>query len=314
MGSKLMITIPTDDGGFVGHECPVCERYFKVKLGTGIQGPAPCYCAYCGHQGEASQFVTKNQIEFAKSAALQYAHEEIFKMLKRHEGPIGRQDGFIKMSIKVTGGSTPALFQYREQDLESELTCTACTLRYTIYGVFAFCPDCGQHNSEQILNKNLDTIEQMLALGDQQEEQLRQHIFEDALENAVSTFDGFGREYTRVLNLTASSGSAPQSFQNIANARERLIREHQLDMAAGILPGEWDSVVRGFQKRHLLAHSMGIVDDRYLAAAHDPQAVKGRKISIGKQEVQQLIESLRKTARVMVETQIAPTTAEPSSS
>ena len=43
-----------------------------------------------------------------------------------------------------------------EKQLETEVVCVNCTLRYSVYGVFAFCPDCGQHNSLQILDKNLD--------------------------------------------------------------------------------------------------------------------------------------------------------------
>ena len=276
-----------------------------MKLGTGIPGPAPCFCPYCGHKGEADRFFTKDQIEFTKSAVRRYAHGEILRMLKRHEGPVGRQDGFIRMSIEVTGSPAPKLFSYREQDLESELTCSACTLCYTIYGVFAFCPDCGQHNSEQILNKNLDTIERMLALGDQQEEQLRRQIIEDALENAVSTFDGFGREYTRLLNLVNSTNKAPFSFQNIEAAKDRLFRDHHIDMSAGIPADEWSAVVRGFQKRHLLAPSLGVVDERYLAATCDSQAMKGRKISVTKEEVRLLIASLRRTGGAMIQAQTA---------
>jgi hypothetical protein len=291
--------MPIDDSGFLGRECPTCQRYFKLMPGTGIQGSELCHCPYCGHEGGADQFFTKDQIEFAKSVALQYAHGEIWKMLKRHEGPLGRQDGFIKLSIKVTGDSPPPLFEYRERDLETELTCTGCTLRYTIYGVFAFCPDCGQHNSPQILNKNLETIERMLNLADQHERQLRLYIIEDALENAVSAFDGFGREFVRILSRTASGTSTTYSFQNIVAARDRLIREHGIDMAAGLLSVEWESVIRGFQKRHLLAHCMSIVDDRYLAATHDPGAQKGTKVSIDKEEVQQVMGALRKIAASM---------------
>lgn len=72
---------------------------------------SPLLCAYCGQKGEANQFFTKDRIDFAKSAARQYAHGEILKVLKGHEGPIGRQDSFIKLSIKVTGAPAPPLFQ-----------------------------------------------------------------------------------------------------------------------------------------------------------------------------------------------------------
>ena len=55
---------------------------------------------------------------------------------------------------------------YRESQLETEVVCEKCSLRYAIYGVFAYCPDCGEHNSRQILNKNLDLAGKQLGLAE----------------------------------------------------------------------------------------------------------------------------------------------------
>ena len=301
MSTTITISIPTDEQGYLGRECPECHRYFKVMLGTGLTDPTPCFCAYCGHQAAADEFLTQDQLEFAKSAALRYAHGELFKMLKRYEGPIGRQDRFIKMSLKVTPGSSPAAFRYRERDLESQLTCAGCTLQYTIFGVFAYCPDCGQHNSEQILNNNLNVVEKMLAVSELQEPELKQHIIEDALENSVSAFDGFGREFMRILRSRRGLSDGSDSFQNIARARERLVNEYAVDVAMTLSAEEWGSCTRSFQKRHVLAHSMGVVDAAYVSATDDSSAVVGHKIKIGKSEVAQLVATLRKLARSMVE-------------
>jgi hypothetical protein len=46
--------------------------------------------------------------------------------------------------------------QLFDSERETALTCERCTLQYTIYGVFAFCPDCAAHNSLQILKKNFE--------------------------------------------------------------------------------------------------------------------------------------------------------------
>lgn len=37
---------------------------------------------------------------------------------------------------------------------------------------------------------------------------------------------------------------------------------------------------RAFQKRHLLAHKMGVIDEDYVQKASDPGAVVGRKIRV----------------------------------
>jgi len=48
LGTQFNIPISPDDDGYLGRECPVqeCLGYFKITLGTGIQGPAPCHCPY----------------------------------------------------------------------------------------------------------------------------------------------------------------------------------------------------------------------------------------------------------------------------
>jgi hypothetical protein len=66
------------------------------------------------------------------------------------------------------------------------------------------------------------------------------------------------------------------------------------DLAAGANAGEWDFACRCFQKRHLLAHKMGIVDESYVRATGDPDVVVGRKVPITGQEVTTLIGSLKR--------------------
>jgi hypothetical protein len=53
---------------------------------------------------------------------------------------------------------------YREMQLETEVVCDRCTLKSAIYGVFGWCPDCGVHNSRQILTANLEFARKELTL------------------------------------------------------------------------------------------------------------------------------------------------------
>jgi len=48
---------------------------------------------------------------------------------------------------------------------------------------------------------------------------------------------------------------------------------------------EWERACRVFQKRHLLAHKMGVIDEEYVQKANDAGAVVGRKIHVDKDEV-----------------------------
>jgi hypothetical protein len=200
----------------------------------------------------------------------------------------------IGISMRVTGQPT-AIRRYRESKLETEVVCDQCTLRYTIFGVFGFCPDCAVHNSLQILNKNLELVQKLLAIAETQEAQVAQHLIENALEDCVSAFDGFGRETCRVFAEKAdiSKKAAEIRFQNIAAARARVKEQFSVDFAASMVHEDWKHIMRAFQKRHLLAHKMGVVDEDYLLATTDSPSLLGRKVSISAEEVRELVVRLQ---------------------
>ena len=74
-----------------------------------------------------------------------------------------------KNPMKLEPGLQPPIRYYRESQLETEVVCANCTLRYSVYGVFAFCPDCGQHNSLQILGKSLEMVGKILEMTKKEE-------------------------------------------------------------------------------------------------------------------------------------------------
>ena len=155
------VAIPKDGDGFIGRECPesTCERYFKIKPGTGLTGAGlPCHCPYCGYTGPTDRFWTKERIDYAKSVALRRVSEALVRDLKRLEfdhRPRPRSFG-IGLSLKVAPGGAARIRYYQEKELQTLVTCADCTLEYAVYGVFAYCPDCGVHNAVQVFRKNLD--------------------------------------------------------------------------------------------------------------------------------------------------------------
>lgn len=298
LGSQFSISLPADEEGFIGRECPVteCEGYFKIQLGTGLQGEnITCHCPYCGYEAGSDKFFTKAQVEYAQSVVMHEVTGALLKDLKtlefnhRPRGACG-----IGISMKVTGQPT-AIRSYRESKLETEVVCDRCTLRYTIYGVFGFCPDCAAHNSLQILNKNLELVQKHLVVAETQEAQIAQHFIGNALEDCISAFDGFGRETCRVFAAKAANPekAAKIRFQNIAAARVHIKEQFGVDFAATSAPEDWTCILRAFQKRHLLAHKMGVVDEEYLSVTKDSLAELGRKIEISSNEVNHLVSRLK---------------------
>jgi hypothetical protein len=281
LGNQISIPISPDEEGYVGRECPVetCLGYFKITPGTGLKGPAPCHCPYCGHSGDQRTFFTPEQIEYAKSVAirrfLDAVHQD-FKALEFDHKPQGIFG--IWISMKVTHSAPHPIRYYREKQLETKVVCDKCTLKFAIYGVFGWCPDCGTHNSLQILSKNLELAKKELALAVTVDADLAEHLVGDALENVVSAFDGFAREI-------CSQKSADIRFQNLIGASRRVQEAFGFDFADELNADSWRDICRIFQKRHLLAHKMGVIDAEYVQKANDPGAVVGRRIRVAQDEV-----------------------------
>lgn len=297
--NEFKISLPTDEKGMVGRECPNpdCLGYFKIELGTGLIGEnLPCHCPYCGYTGEPGEFHTPAQIEYAKSIVINQFTDALKKDIQTWDRELRHKSrgSFLKLSVKYKGHSHP-IHYYTEEELETEIVCEQCTLHYSIYGVFGFCPDCRTHNTLQILEKNFELIEKQVALADKTDEQeLSLYLLSDALENVVSAFDSFGRELCRLQN-------PPQkiSFQNIVGARDVLLKLYAFDLSIIISSVAWETIKKGFQKRHLFAHNMGVVDKAYLSKTSDQNAVEGRKVSLNKDEISEIMNGLQQIAPSM---------------
>jgi hypothetical protein len=281
LGNQFSIPITADEDGYLGRECPQdeCLGYFKITPGTGIQGPSPCHCPYCGHSGDSKTFFTQEQIDYARSVVIRQVSDAIHKDLKTLEFDHKPRGSFgIGISMKVTQSQRRPIQYYREKELETHVVCNQCSLRYAIYGVFGWCPDCGAHNSLQILAKNLELSRKELALAESAEKELADHLVGDALKNVVSAFDGFGRETTSTKGLEVH-------FQNLPGGRRNVLEKFGFDFGDAITSEQWNFVCRVFQKRHLLAHKMGVIDDEYVQKANDAGAIAGRKAQVSRDEV-----------------------------
>jgi len=302
LGNQFEISLPLDTEGYLGRECPQgdCERYFKIKPGTGLKGDSlPVHCPYCGHTGPMNDFHTRNQIEYAKSVVERQVHQAVVRDLEDMARDFNRRTRGELFSLNMDIKASPSrLRHYLESELETYVECGDCTLQYAVYGVFGFCPDCGTHNSLQILRKNLELVEKMLALATNAEKDVAARLVENALEDCVSAFDGFARELCHIHAKRARNPAKAErmSFQNLDGAKAAVKEAFGVDLSAALTAGEWNGAVRGFQKRHLVAHKMSVIDDDYLVKTGDPNAVVGRRIAIGEEDVRGTAKAVQQIA------------------
>ena len=290
--ARIEVHIPPDCDGLTGRECPdqSCGKYFKARLSEAATNTYSI-CPYCGTKAEHADFFTKDQIGYAKSWAMNYASTiivEYVERLRAKRRELG--DTTIEESAGDDTGPYP-IRPYVEQQLETNVVCAECGLHYAIYGVFAFCPQCGQHNSVHILKMNLELAIRMLDMAIDLPTDLSQRLIENALEDCVSAFDGYGKEVCRVCASSATNPAKAEgmSFQNLGGARKNMISLFGFDLADGLSTDDWGIALRCFQKRHLVAHKMGVVDQEYVAKTGDALAVVGHKIGVSDVEVRELV-------------------------
>lgn len=297
--NQIIVELPTDSNGLTSRECPSCESVFKIKFGTGLtEDNLPFHCPYCGHQGNVDEFHTKDQVKFAESIVMNKLMGALDKDLRKWGNDLERSTKNSLIQLKIDIKRQPqAIHYYMESELETFVTCEECTLEYSIYGVFAYCPDCGTHNSLQILDKNMELINKMMEFAEKSEDQeLSEYLIMDGLENAISAFDGFGRAVCFAFSKKATNEDQAKSlsFQSISSARERVLSLFEVDFITTLSHQEWGTVKRCFQKRHLITHKLGVIDKDYIVKADDPTAVLGRKVTVSQNEVLELSILLKK--------------------
>ncbi len=164
----MRISLPTDENGLTGRECPVeeCEGYYKIKYGTGVmdEGYDKCFCPYCGHESTQDQFFTKEQVSYIESIAINEAQKYIDGEVRKWDRSLrsSTRNSFIELRVDYKSSYRP-IAHYAEHELETHLVCDNCTLEYAVFGKFAYCPDCGVDNTLQILRANLDLVRKLLA-------------------------------------------------------------------------------------------------------------------------------------------------------
>ena len=280
---KFSVNVKPDIEGYTGRECPECEKYFKIMFGTGFEGDSGCHCPYCRHHGSHDTFWTKDQVKFAHSVVVNKVSGDLLRHAKRLERKPNRNQ-LISIGVTVKGQATP-IARYSEKELEEKIECDHCTLKYTIYGSFGCCPDCGIYNSKQIVAANFDLVMRILELAQHTDLDIQHKLIENALEDCISVFDGFAREH-------CATACANTSFQNIKGAHSKLLTKLGVDITESISEEEWNFTVMQFQKRHLLAHKLGLIDEEYIKKTGISSLQLGRKVPITEDDVKTLVNHL----------------------
>jgi len=289
------INIQPDENGFIGRECPKCKMYFKVKPGTGLKNNYHI-CPYCDYKGPNNEFFTKEQIEYAKSAAIKKVLDPIFdnfyKNLKKIETKT--KGGFIQIKV-TTSGNKLRIKKYQEKILETSVKCDNCGCVFSIYGVFSNCPDCGKLNVKAIFDASIEVSNSILKLSQQNVNKLKEELMKTALLGAVSAFDAYGKEIRK--KYSSKFPSKPKNlFQNFNELDRALKKSFGKCIKDYLSPGDADFLFKMFQVRHIYEHYSGVIDDDFVKKIPQFKTQKGRKYILDKKECELFLDKIQELA------------------
>ena len=265
------------------------------------------YCPMCGFKATSDKWYTSEQIEqmqeIINSYALSQIQETLDKSFKELERTT-RRNKYIK--IKYKPGKRISFINNpigQCEEWETEITCEKCQTRYSVIGSAYFCPCCGHNSAVSSFNDSLSGIEKMInSLSEMKEmltdkydldsaESMCRKMLESSIGDMVSAFQKFACSKYEEL-----SGKAVRvnDFQVVEKGSSYFEDETGKPYSYWLSNSELDFMKLMFQKRHLIEHCNGMVDQKYLDNTNDSSYSVGQRIVIKEQDAMMLLNVLRK--------------------
>lgn len=309
---QISIPIEADEKGYVDKECPSkqCEFLFKVNQEDwkNLFKDEKVWCPMCRYEAPADQWFTKKQIEHGKSEAFTVVKGEIDRALRTGAQKFNRKqsrNAFITMSMEVKGGTqrTYTLPAKAADVMQLEIECEDCSAHFSVIGSAYFCPACGANSVVRTYNDSLrkikakidsvETVRKVLsdAVGIDEAELTCRSLVETCLSDGVTAF----QKYCEGLYELTGKGKAPFNvFQRIDDGSELWHEVVSQGYDSWLTIDELRSLKLLYQKRHILVHNEGIVDQKYIDKSGDSSYKIGQRIVVSKRDIEALLFSLEK--------------------
>jgi hypothetical protein len=183
--------------------------------------------------------------------------------------------------------------------MELEISCEKCSCRFAVIGSAYFCPACGHSSVDRMFDDslrkirakkdNVDVVRDAIAVsaGRDEAELMCRSLIESCLQDGVTAFQ---RCCEGLYASTGSATPAPMNaFQRLAQGSELWAARVGITYADILGAADLERLRRLFQKRHLLAHSDGIVDQRYVNESGDMTYRVGQRITVSTSEIDDIV-------------------------
>ena len=318
---KVSVPIEPDEKGYIDKQCPSeeCKFIFKVNeedwKNTLRNGAI--WCPLCGHTAPAEQWFTIEQEEHSMNEALTVAKGKIHNAIKFGAKKFNRKyskNSFISMSMKVQGGMhrTYVLPAPAAESMQLEIQCKKCKVNFAVIGSAYFCPACG-HNSVtrtfsdslrkiKAKKENVELVRQALVKANKKDdaELTCRSLIESCIQDGVVAFQRYCDELYKPFDTKKKPPfNVFQRLQQASELWELVIKQGYNDW---LKETELTELGILYQKRHLLSHNDGIVDESYIKKSGDDSYKVGQRIIIKPIDIEFLMACLEKLSEGLTKT------------
>ena len=315
---KISIPIHPDTDGYIDKECPDEKCMFQFKVydedWKNIFYDDKVFCPMCRHEANSQSWFTTEQINEGKNKVREYIVGKInnaFHDDARNFNARQPRNSFLKLSMKFTGqrGVDYILPMASKEELELKIQCKECNARYAVIGSAFFCPCCGHNSAEEtfanavkkveVKLNNLETIKESLlaSVGKDDAEITCRSLIESGLNDCVVALQRFCEvSFTKKAPTIKVRFNA---FQNIDAGSDYWKQAIGEGYSGWITSDEMNKLKILFQKRHLLAHTEGIVDQKYIDNSGDSSYKVGQRIVVRPEDVRVCLSVVTEIVRVL---------------
>lgn len=307
---SIPITLHSDGNGFFDRECPNedCLYTFKILMKDWEEkvSDEEVHCPMCGYVDTSDKWWTQDQLEkmneIAISWAMNYVQGELnksFQSLARST----RNNKYLKITYKA--GKKISFINNpigQREEWETEICCEKCGTHYSVIGSAYFCPCCGYNSAVNSYNDSLDSIKKMLdsltdmrnlfaeKYGNDSAETMCRGMLESSIGDMISAFQKFA--CCKYEELSEKTGRV-NDFQMFEKGSQLFEQETGSKYSDWLSETEQFFMKTMFQKRHLLEHNNGMVDQKYLNESNDHSYSVGQRIIVKPSDAYSLLDLLR---------------------
>lgn len=305
---SISIPIEADSKGYIDKQCPVkdCEYQFKVNSEdwTNLFNDEAVWCPLCRHEATSDQWFTNDQVSHCENEAHSVLNGIVHNAMRKDANNFNRRqtrNSFINMTLNVSGGPkrTIALPAEAAEEMQLEIQCESCESRFAVIGSAYFCPACGHNSVEQTFfdslrkvsakKENINIVRESVtnSAGKDEAELICRSLIETCISDGVVAFQKLCE------GLYMPYGKEPfNAFQRLKQSEELWSDVYGESYGDWLIEADLMNLNVLYQKRHLLAHNEGIVDEKYINNSGDNKYKVGQRIVISKENVDLLVRCL----------------------